>query len=323
MPKKPDSEPAPLPMPRTSLAGKRIIYAADADERGGSMVVEALLAAGATVLAVSRSEPFLGHLMEHLGRPRAADGLTVVRADVSDYKDAFRVATMATAHGSAVNAVIANLGCSHRGPATQDAAAGDWEALGHGLRAHMVLAKALMPVLRKVPDSLYLLLNDGAALDPRPASGITAVAAAGELMFARTLAQETGGSPIVHSLVVMASAAGVPSCDDWLTPDNIGEAVVRLVEAPRAGYGQVVLNGATSVAASSGVPQLQNVTLLAKRKAAPPSARRRPAELPLTSGGFAVGTVPALEHPPKELVAFIRSKGAERLCSLDPVWWCR
>jgi NADP-dependent 3-hydroxy acid dehydrogenase YdfG len=226
---------------RKSLIGKHVLYAADVEERGGGSILEALLRAGASVVAVSRSELLLGHLSQRVGRSLGTRGLTTFVADLADGDGGARVAAAATAQGQTLHAVVANLGC-HQGPAAQDASSGEWDALSRGLKAHLILAKALIPVLRGVPDSLYLLLNDGAAFAPRPASGITAAAAAGELMLARSLALETGGNPIVHSLVVTAAGNASAGDNDWLTPQNVGEAVVTLLERPRVGYGQVILN---------------------------------------------------------------------------------
>jgi NAD(P)-dependent dehydrogenase (short-subunit alcohol dehydrogenase family) len=227
------------------LNGKRILFAGALDERGGAGVVARLLAAGAQVVVASADAEALATLAASSDRPQAKTP-PALEAMAANFGDAGGIEALLRRlrGGAPLDAVVANLGGPSHGPKCTEAGSGDLDAMSQGLKAHVLMARAFMPLLARRPGSLYLLLNDSAALDPKPASGIAAAAAAGQLMLARSLSLEAHAAPVVHSLVVTPGATLAGGQDEWLTPENVGEAVVELVAHPEAARGDVVLNGA-------------------------------------------------------------------------------
>jgi NAD(P)-dependent dehydrogenase (short-subunit alcohol dehydrogenase family) len=212
------------------LAGK-VALVAYGELRPGEAVVRQLLADGATVVSL-RPEPREG---------TALPGLDARTVDVEDVTRLEALALDLREQYGRLNAVVLLPFRPRRAPAFLAASIADWERCVDGaLRMQFALARAFIPVLRSVPGAAFIEIADATAQDPSPKAGIAAIAAAGQLMMVRALAQETGGHPRVHCLV-LSEPAGRPQSDDWLTVANVGEVVARLIADPDAARGETAL----------------------------------------------------------------------------------
>ncbi len=184
----------------------------------GAAVVRELLQSGDTkVFATSRSAARLEELVDSLHAERRA-GFESIVGDAGDFTGASRIAARVDAAGGIDSAVaILGRGSWTSGPLL-DLKPAEWHAvLAEMLSAHYAFARAIVPVLRRRPGSVYLALGGGSAFAPTPEAGLVSIAAAGQAMLTRVLAAEaTASDPRFIELVVNAqvNASGGADADD-------------------------------------------------------------------------------------------------------------
>ncbi|WP_262852024.1 SDR family NAD(P)-dependent oxidoreductase [Mumia quercus] len=167
----------------------------------GRHLVRGLLAHGATVLAVGRSDDRLEAVREQAG----ADGahLVPVVADVSTDAGAERVAERLDGHGP-VQAAFAAIGGWWEGPRLVELDTSTWSSLltSH-LTAHFLAARATVPHLDPA-GSAYVAFNGIATLQPEARSGPVSVTGAGQSMLLDVLrAEEDRQAVRFHELCVV------------------------------------------------------------------------------------------------------------------------
>ncbi len=215
----------------------------------GESVVRALLAAGETrVFAQSRSAARLDTLRERL--PPALRGrMSPIAGEAGDFEGAARIAQEVEASGG-IDAAVAIFGRGFwsSGPML-DLAPREWTAvLNEMLTAHFAFARAIVPLLSKRSDSVYLSLGGSAAFEPARDAGLMSVAAAAQAMLTRVLAREQGAAPPrILELVIegdvntrhSAPAAG----EGWITADEAGRVVDELVTQGRTAWEPLSIAG--------------------------------------------------------------------------------
>ena len=201
----------------------------------GEGVVRALLATtDARVVVTSRDPARLALLESRLGGSVAPGRLVGIHGNAGDPDGAAAIARRVRDDVGPIDVAIPSLGGWWEG-ALLGADLATWDAVMHEmLGTHFVFARTFVPELERRPGGWYLAIGGGAALFPVPNSAIVSVAAAGQAMLTRALAQETQGRAVrITELVVngpvrtrdSASFAG----PEWITADDVGGVVAELV----------------------------------------------------------------------------------------------
>ena len=214
----------------------------------GEGVVRSWLRAGATVLTMSRNPERLtqlaastrelgGTLITAQGSPTDPDAVASLSGEVSRFDQ-----------------VVASIGGGgwQLAPLTVMGEAMFRRVIDDGITAHWAAANLLLPRVSAGGD--YVFINGGAALEILAGAGPLSLVARGQLSLAAIYAAEhaTRSLPItsliLNTPIATRSRASAPP--QWLTPDQVGDACVRIhsmADVPE----QIVLGGADDVASLS------------------------------------------------------------------------
>lgn len=236
------------------LNGRHVAVAGSTGKIGGH-IARGLVAAGAVVAALGRSESGLQRLLETVEAGR--DRLLPVAADLSTPEGAQGAAAAAAAAIGPIDGVVDAVGRFTMGSLLTDPLS-VWEtALEDNLTVHIRLCRAFVPLLlaqaqveasdAQADFAPTLTLVMGLAGEtPNPAAGGMAVTGAAEAMLARVLVREVGPRGVCVNGVVLgpiatsqALAQGHP---ERVRGEDVAAGVVRLL-APgsRALHGSFVL----------------------------------------------------------------------------------
>jgi len=219
----------------------RAVLVAGAAGGVGEHAVRALLAtADVTVFATSRSAERLEAVCERLAPELRARFVPIV-GDAGDFGGAQEIAGSIEAQGG-IDAAVAILGRGWwtSGPLLE-LTPETWNAILHEmLTSHFAFARAIVPLLAKRPESVYLAIGGGAAFQPSPDAGLVSIAAAGQAMLTRVVARERGASPprIVELVIdgpLNTNESRAFAKAHWIRDDEAGRVVADLVlgAAPR------------------------------------------------------------------------------------------
>lgn len=194
----------------------------------GAGIVGSWLAAGATVVTVSRDVARLERLRGHVG---AEDRERLV-THAGSASDPQLVARLAEEHGP-FDQVVASIGGGGwvLGP-LQDMDAGMFATvILDGITAHWQAAQTLRPYLK--PDGSHIFVNGGAALDIVPGTGPLSLVARAQLTMAEIFDVEHPlPKPRTVSLILGSPIAtpqrGSRVQPEWLTPRDVGDACVLI-----------------------------------------------------------------------------------------------
>ena len=208
-----------------SLDGRRVAVCGG-DGEVGVGIVRRLIAAGATVAAISDRPDGLARLRQELSDRR----LHAVAADLAAPGGADAVcAEIDRALGGIDDLVLSTGRWVEAGPLAH-APWSIWEeqVAPAKLRAPMEAIRAFVPGLRTRTRPHVVWINGGTALHPQAGAGLDCMASAAQLMAARVLAQENPGLSVCALLVATPVISrrlreGDPS---WLRADDVGDAVV-------------------------------------------------------------------------------------------------
>jgi NAD(P)-dependent dehydrogenase (short-subunit alcohol dehydrogenase family) len=217
--------PAGPAAPADGLAGKVALVAGGAGGIGGG-IVEAMLAAGATVVVPSRDPDRLAGLRERLGGA-AGDRLVTLVGDIGTPGGAEELRDEALRRVGAVDAVAAAVGGWWQGGVLWETPVEEFDrVLAANLRPHFLLARAMLPAMADRDGASYTAINGDAAEQPVPRSGLASVAAAAQLMLMRTLAAEARGHAVRVNLLLLGPvrtpARGGKGRPEWLTSAEVG-----------------------------------------------------------------------------------------------------
>ena len=199
----------------------------------GEGICRRLLAAGATVVAVGRTEESLATLAERLGQP---ENLRLV-ADAPGTDAAWAAAAeRLDAVAGPLDAVVVSIGRWWSGPRMVEMPLAEWEeVLQRGLGTHVHAARAFLPRLAGRHGAAYVAINGSGAEEPVAGSAVVNTSAAAQLMLTRVLALEHEDDAVrVHALVVdtpVLSRDRPDGPDGWVSADDVGDAVAHVIEA--------------------------------------------------------------------------------------------
>lgn len=225
------------------LSGRVFVVAGGAGV-AGEAVVAALIRHGATVAVPSRSAQRLARLRDTIGSPR----LHPVPADLTDLDQAAVARDQIIATLGPIDGVVASLGAWWEGATLAELDLATWRRiLDDNLTSHFVTARTFLPVLADRPGAVYVALAGIAALKPVPNAGPISVTGAAQTMLLRVLAAELADRPVrLHEIAVLTPIVtarwdGRPVQPGWLTGEQVGEYVVRVVTPGFAGADQLLL----------------------------------------------------------------------------------
>jgi 3-oxoacyl-[acyl-carrier protein] reductase len=223
-------------LPRDLLSGRSALIAGGTGNVGRHLV-EAFLAAGATVVVPSRSTEKTRTLRASLSAA-AGDRLITLEGNLSDPADAARIRDEALDRTGPLDAVVASLGGFVAAPAVLDAPLQDLRHAVDGyLLAHFVVAQAFMPALKEAGAS-YTFINGPLAYGALfPGTGLVSIATAAQAMLARVVMKEAGeAGPRVNELVLYTSFGwGDAHGPGPVSREDVGRYSAWLASDPGAG----------------------------------------------------------------------------------------
>ncbi len=231
------------------LSGTRLVVLGAAGEIGEGLVREALRH-GADVVAVSRSSERLAALEASLRTANLHNTwtrrFTPLQGGVHSEAGAEALAAFFSETTRRPVAVIASLGGWRQGAFVTDTALSVWhEAFEQSLTAHMLAARALLPLIATEEGASYTLVNGGAALRAVPGAGAMCVSAAGQLMLMRVLSAEYKQDPVrINTLLLdtpvrtRSRLVGPPS---WISASDAGAAGAYLASRASTLRGEVLV----------------------------------------------------------------------------------
>jgi len=215
------------------MTERTVLVAGGTGALGGS-VTRRFLEEGHRVGVTWRSEADRDGLADELGE--FSDRLLFVRADVTD-ADAVKNAVDEVGSTFGVIGVLANLVGGWRGGERTDAHSIEtWEGmLRLNLTSAFLCARAVLPGMLAENWGRIVLVSARTAVRPRAGDGAYAVAKAGVIVLAQTIAEETRGTDVTANVVVpsiidtpanRASMPGDPA--RWVPPADLAETIAFL-----------------------------------------------------------------------------------------------
>jgi NADP-dependent 3-hydroxy acid dehydrogenase YdfG len=110
----------------------------------------------------------------------------------------------------------------------------DWQrVLGSNLTTHFLFMRAMLSLMHDRNHGTYVMINGGASKVIAPESGMISIVAAAQKMMTRVLVQESRGTNVrVYSVIafdaVKTRVRSGQVVDSWLSPEDIGQYIVRL-----------------------------------------------------------------------------------------------
>jgi 3-oxoacyl-[acyl-carrier protein] reductase len=191
----------------------------------GAALVNAFLAAGASVVTCHRGGPASGEAP----LDNAAGRGWVVRADVTDEADTARLADVCLDRLGGVDVLVNNVGVDgHAGIGEMGPA--EWSrVIGANLTAAYLVTRRLLPLLHT--GSSVINIGASAALRGRPTGAHYTASKAGLLGLTRSLAKELGAQGIRVNVV----APGVVPAADEPMPDGLRQQLMARIPLGRFG----------------------------------------------------------------------------------------
>ncbi|HEX3551201.1 MAG TPA: SDR family NAD(P)-dependent oxidoreductase [Candidatus Elarobacter sp.] len=202
----------------------------------GEGIVRALLAStDARVVVTSRDPARLALLESRLEDAIARGRLVGIVGNAGDPRGAEAIAQRVRDDVGAIDVAIPSLGGWWEGGPLLGVDLATWEAvMSEMLHTHFVFARTFVPELERRPGGWYLAIGGGAAFFPVPNSAIVSVAAAGQAMLTRALADETAGRAVRITELIVNGPVRTRDSEpiagpDWITADEVGGVVAELV----------------------------------------------------------------------------------------------
>jgi NAD(P)-dependent dehydrogenase (short-subunit alcohol dehydrogenase family) len=191
--------------------------------------VEAFLAAGARVFAVSRA-------LAHADLPR--EGYFPFAAELSTSEQARAVVDAAVAQWGRLDALVHLIGgfAGGKSVADTDDATLD-KMLAINLKSAFAVVHAVLPILRAQGSGRIVAIGSKAALEPSPMAGVYAASKAALVSLIQTVARENSDVPVTANVVLPgtmdtpANRAADPQADPakWIRTRSVADLLVFLV----------------------------------------------------------------------------------------------
>ncbi len=205
----------------------------------GEGLVRQFLRQGATVVVPYRSDARRERLEQYVSD--IEDGsLSCIAASVSDEESMSRFRVELLNRYGRVDLGVACLGGWYYGYSLHNMPFEHWQQVIHNnLTTHFLCIRALVSIMQERNSGVYVMINGGAAELIAPEEGVVSIVAAAQLMMSRVLKQEAHATNIrIHSLMayhpIKTRGRGSEVLDEWLTPEEVGDYVIKLYTAEAA-----------------------------------------------------------------------------------------
>lgn len=196
----------------------------------GHGVASALLAAGATVIAPTRSAA----RADALARTFPDQPLVPVVGDISSIDGATALAETIAEHGP-IDHVVASLGPWWQGGAVADQDPAEWARVrAMLLDGHVNAAMLLLPMLRDRAGASYTIITGMGAHQPMPGTSLLFVATGGVLSLSKVLRAEYAEGPVRVNEVLIKTRVEKEPRPGVTTSADFGQAVARLIAGRRS-----------------------------------------------------------------------------------------
>jgi NAD(P)-dependent dehydrogenase (short-subunit alcohol dehydrogenase family) len=198
----------------------------------GEGIVRSLVTAGAAVVVPSRSAQRLETLRDLIG-PAHADRLIGVVAPYETFEAAEDLADTVRTQVGAVTDVVALIGGWWAGKPLWEISADDWQRVFVSpATTQTALVRAFLPELG--PDGSYTTIAGFSAAVPTAGSGPVSMQGAAQLMMRRVLSAESESGPRINDVMLgpVINRSRPQGRTDWLTADQVGDVVARIVADP-------------------------------------------------------------------------------------------
>ena len=207
-------------------SGARRILIAGGTGNVGRHLVQAQMAAGATAIVPSRSAERLESLASFV-EPEAAGRLIPIIGDITSEADQRGILRQA----GPIDGAVSSLGRFIGAQSVLEAPQADLErALHDYLLAHLSVARAVIPALRRRSGG-YVMINGPLAFAPLfPGAGLVSIATAAQAMLARVLMQEARDTGVrINELVIYSSFGRGDEDGNLVTGADVGRYVAHLL----------------------------------------------------------------------------------------------
>lgn len=203
---------------------------------------------GARLVITARDEPGLARVAADLAG--SGSECLAVRADVSNESDVTRLVEQAVARFGRVDVLINNAAVCRYGAFEALSIDQDQEMLEVNLKAPILVALAVLPLMRRQGGGDIVNVASSAALSGVPRLAVYSASKAGLLGFSRALGKELAGEPVrvfcscpgwldTRMLDTFPSAA-LPARTGMLSPDAAAAWTLRLLRTPRYGSAPIL-----------------------------------------------------------------------------------
>lgn len=212
------------------LTGRRVLVAGGTGNVGEG-VTRSLLRQGATVLVPSGSASRLEQLRALIG-PEFAN-LVTLEVGYDSFEAAEGLADLVWETHGGVTDLVALVGGWWAGKKLWEISEQDWlKVFVSPATTQLALARAFVP---RLGSGSYTTIAGFSSHSPEPGSGPVSMQGAAQLMMRRVLSREAGGIPRINDLMLgpIINRSRPEGRRDWLTADEVGLAVAKVIADPR------------------------------------------------------------------------------------------
>jgi len=198
----------------------------------GEGIVRALLSAGATVVVPSRSADRSNALRGLIG-PGDSDRLVSVVAAYDTFESAAALAEIVEAESGDLTDVVALVGGWWAGKPLWEVSSEEWQQVFVSpATTGVALARAFLPLLNEA--GTYTTIAGFSALTPEVGSGPVSMQGAAQLMMRRVLSAEVQDGPRINDVMLgpIINRSRPQGRRNWLTADQVGEVLLRIITDP-------------------------------------------------------------------------------------------
>ncbi len=215
----------------TALEGRTVVVPGGTGNVGEG-VVRSLLTAGARVVVPSRTQARLDNLTALIG-PALSARLLAIRARYGTFAEAETFANAVIQQVGEVNDVVSLIGGWWQGKRLWDVSEEDWQTVFIApATTHLALVKAFVP--RLADGSTYTIIAGFSSLHAYPMAGLVSMQGAAQLMMVDVLRAELDGHLRLNDIMLgpVINRSRPRGHKSWLTADQVGDVVVRVLEDP-------------------------------------------------------------------------------------------
>ena len=218
---------------RTGLTGK-IIIVADGTGAIGVGIVKALLEQGATVIVPAKRLHELNWLKDYVANLTTGKLITLL-SDMPDFDKAVDVVEGIMEEFGRIDLVVSVFDCRWSGPSLIDVEIGDWQrVMDQYVTAYFVAGRVVLNAMKEHDHGMFISIADTERMQQKPHSSLAGIATAMQVELTKLFAENLKGSHVklhhlfINNVVTRDKSASLIGKRGWITPEMVGEHVIRL-----------------------------------------------------------------------------------------------